>query len=234
MGECSPTRAPSRSRCAIPAAVPQQLSTPCPMLTERFVPVGYGVSEGAVGLAASWKRTTQASWSRRSQTRMRRDLSPRAGPRPRVVAAAAKGMGAAPRSAEKAPRRSAWTRHAMAAGHGRDQPRDRRGACTTSRRPRTGRTRPELRARDSADRQPSRSFWRWAALSKRCCQLGGVSRRTTIASPTGRSPVASDGRVSNRPRATRVVDPPPSRLSADTAPSAVSTRDSSGNESPTL
>jgi len=143
------------------ASVPQRFSTPCPMLTERFVPVGYGVSEGAVGLAASWMLATQARWSRRSQTRMRRDLSPRPGPRPRVVAAAAKGMGAAPRSAEKAPRRSAWTRHAMAAGHGRDQPRDRRGACTTSRRPRTGRTRPELRARDSADRQPSRSFWRW-------------------------------------------------------------------------
>jgi len=35
------------------ASVPQRFSTPCPMLAERFVPVGYGVSEGAVGLAAS-------------------------------------------------------------------------------------------------------------------------------------------------------------------------------------
>ena len=35
------------------ASLPQRFSTPCPMLAERFVPVGYGVSEGAVGLAAS-------------------------------------------------------------------------------------------------------------------------------------------------------------------------------------
>jgi len=91
------------------ASVPQRFSTPCPMLTERFVPVGYGVSEGAVGLAASWMLTTQASWSRHSQTRLRRDLSPRPGPRLRGVAAAAKGTSAAPWAADKAPRRSAWT-----------------------------------------------------------------------------------------------------------------------------
>ena len=44
-----------------------------------------------------------------------------------------------------------------------------------------------------------------------------------MASPTGRSPVASDGMLTTRPSAYMVVEPPPSRLTASHRPRAAAT-----------
>src|SRR5919202_1398620 len=57
---------------------------------------------------------------------------------------------------------------------------------------------------------------------------------TTSASPTGRSPVASDGALITVPPTTIVVDPPPSRFIALRSPSDLATAAVSAMPSPTL
>jgi hypothetical protein len=52
---------------------------------------------------------------------------------------------------------------------------------------------------------------------------GPQRERTRIASPTRRSPVSSDGRVTTSPRTVIVVEPPQSRLPASRAPSSFAT-----------
>src|SRR5512143_3983509 len=49
----------------------------------------------------------------------------------------------------------------------------------------------------------------------------GLLRKTRRASLTGLSPVGSDGLLTTPPLITMVVDPPPSRLIASTAPSSI-------------
>src|SRR4029434_5141656 len=65
---------------------------------------------------------------------------------------------------------------------------------------------------------------------------GGDRRgdNTSSASPTGRSPVVSDGTLTTVPSTTIVVDPPPSRFNASRSPSDLATAAVSAMPSPTL
>lgn len=69
-------------------------------------------------------------------------------------------------------------------------------------------------------------------VSARSGGSGQRPGRTTIASPTGRSPVASDGLVRTVLPVTSVVEPPPSRLMASRIPRARATSAVSGIDRP--